>query len=407
MKRINRMNTKLFGLKHTNQCISTILALALTTLLFLPGCNDSSGGSGGVTTQNDSDGDTVLGNLTFRAEGATGIMSSGKPPVSSTNPDSPSVTSAPESIPTALGSTERIDIAYDSPSEIEKVFFTLEDASSHVRLDTLDGEGVTMAQTGSETVGVSVFIDVPSDLGRTYVNLRVLAENTDGLVSEVTEINIDVASQNGESSEREVLFHTADYLSSELALLNVDTGDVEEIGNTGFSLTDIGFLDGQLYGVEFENLIKIDADTADSVKVGSLGLSGANALVAYEGLLYTATTSGEVATVNEQTGEAEIIGNLGEGARSSGDLIVHDGKLLVTVKRSDLQSDGLAEVDPETGSATLIDEIGFDNVYGLATLRGQLLGLTEQGDYLLINGDTGGGTFISSTSAAGANGAAQ
>lgn len=77
----------------------------------------------------------------------------------------------------------------------------------------------------------------------------------------------------------------------------------------------------------------------------------------------------------------------------SGDLSFDDNDNLYAT----LNSGGkvhLATIDVNTGAATLIGDIGFSAVYGLAFFCCNLYGATSSGGLLKINAFSGAGTMI-------------
>jgi hypothetical protein len=105
-----------------------------------------------------------------------------------------------------------------------------------------------------------------------------------------------------------------------LATVDVATGATSFIGNTSVALTDIAFNpSGDLYGISFSSLYKVNSSTGATTLVGSLGsvVGTANALVfGSDGTLYMAGSS--LYTVNTLTGAASAIGSI--GYQSGGDL---------------------------------------------------------------------------------------
>jgi hypothetical protein len=109
-----------------------------------------------------------------------------------------------------------------------------------------------------------------------------------------------------------------------LGTVDVSTGNVHVIGNTGAALTDIAFApNGDLYGISFENLYSINpvtAVTAAATVVGATDIPDGIALVfGSDGTLYGAgNRSTYLYSINPATGAATSLGNI--GFRSAGDL---------------------------------------------------------------------------------------
>jgi hypothetical protein len=170
------------------------------------------------------------------------------------------------------------------------------------------------------------------------------------------------------------------------------------IGDIGFSVTDIAVTeDNMLWGITYDSLLSIDYCTGIGRYVGNVGsTSTLNALVAAPGgVLFGADYSGDVWRIDPVTAAGTRIGNYGPGLHSSGDIAWGpDGLLYGTVTVAWSSNDLLISVDPATGSANVIGNIGFARIYGLAVLAGVLYGLTDSGQLITINRSTGGGTLV-------------
>ncbi len=179
--------------------------------------------------------------------------------------------------------------------------------------------------------------------------------------------------------------------SGNLGTVDVTTGKTDVIGNMGVVMTDIAFDPaGNLYGITFDSLYSISKTTAASKFIGNLG-TGANSLV-FDSTetLYAASSS--LYTIDVATGMASRVGNGGDYYSSSGDLAFIDGELFLSSSYS--YPDKLVRLDTATGSGTLIGNIGFYGVYGLATDNNiDLYGLSGT-SVLRINTETGIGTAL-------------
>ena len=60
-----------------------------------------------------------------------------------------------------------------------------------------------------------------------------------------------------------------DDASGNIGLVDITTGGVSLVSSTGQSLTDIGFIGSQMYGVTFGNLFSINKATGASTLIGS------------------------------------------------------------------------------------------------------------------------------------------
>ena len=177
----------------------------------------------------------------------------------------------------------------------------------------------------------------------------------------------------------------------QLATLDVVTGTVSVVGNMGVTMTDIAFAPaGNLYGLSFTHLYRIDSRTAQPVGIGPHGIREGNALVfGADGTLYAAgNLTSNLYTLQPNTGAATLVGNM--GYHSAGDLAFVGSELFLTST-----SDQLIHVDLNNGAnGTAIGSVGYSNVFGLALAdNGILYGLSGT-RLLAIDPATGSGTAV-------------
>jgi hypothetical protein len=149
-----------------------------------------------------------------------------------------------------------------------------------------------------------------------------------------------------------------------LATVNVQTGQVNLIGNLGVVLTDIAFdPSGNLYGVSFTALYSVNKANAQTTLIGNHSITGANALVfAGDGTLYSAGTSTtNLYTINVATGVGTSLGSM--GFASGGDLAFNSGNLYLASAASTLVLIDLLNLS----NTTQIGAFGVPSVFGLAT----------------------------------------
>jgi hypothetical protein len=97
-----------------------------------------------------------------------------------------------------------------------------------------------------------------------------------------------------------------DDASGNIGLVDITTGVVSKVNNTGVDLTDIAFVGTQMYGTDFGNLYSVNDATGATSAIASWGFGGggmnalvgdgANLLAASNAtsIVYTATTLGSV-----------------------------------------------------------------------------------------------------------------
>jgi len=190
---------------------------------------------------------------------------------------------------------------------------------------------------------------------------------------------------------------------SKLYTINENSSTSVLVGSMGIAdVTDVSFVDSQLYAITFSELYSVNKQTGATTIIGSLGFSDMNALgTSPSGQLYAAgSREGDLIQINPHNGQVTSVGNYGGNLVSSGDLVFDsNGKLYASVKMTnDTSTDWLAQVNPNTGHASIIGNTGYADVWGLSFKDSILYGLTASGKLLKINTATGKGTPIGSTS---------
>lgn len=178
---------------------------------------------------------------------------------------------------------------------------------------------------------------------------------------------------------------------------------------------------GNMIAVTKENVYSVDVKTAACTKLSTakahyVGLSYVvdNESVDKREYLMGLDKNGAVYEINPQTGDSKQVGSLGsdpvdtgEDLRAAGDIVSIRGfKTLATVERPKSvgeDSDWLAELNELTGKATLIGKVGYKGVWGLGFWKhdgkNKVFGFTNNGEFLLIDTQTGKGTLQSENAA--------
>ena len=184
--------------------------------------------------------------------------------------------------------------------------------------------------------------------------------------------------------------------NSLLAIVDVASGRADVIGTlviggVEVEITDIAFApDGRLLGLSATDLYEIDRDTAALTLIGAHGIPEGNALVfETDGVLYAAgmlTTS--FYQIDPSTGVATALFEI--GVQSAGDLAFHQGELYLSSRDHEL-----VLIDRVGQSASVVGPIGFESVFGLATGDdGVLYGVSER-RIIAVDTATGAGTVVS------------
>jgi hypothetical protein len=191
-----------------------------------------------------------------------------------------------------------------------------------------------------------------------------------------------------------------DDASGNIGTVDVATGVATTIGSAGVVLTDIAFdPSGNLWGVSFTNLYRINKSTGAATNIGSLGLNGNNALVfSSTGILYSASsTDRNLYTINTSTGAATNLGAIKMSANSSGDLAFNGGNLYLSNMNNQLVKIDLSNLT----NSNEIGAFGYSLVYGLATAGNGVLYGVSNNTVFSVNTATGLGTFVTNYTGGG------
>ena len=174
-------------------------------------------------------------------------------------------------------------------------------------------------------------------------------------------------------------------------------------------VTDIALdKNGRMTGITFDELLQINVETAECqvtapLKAGSQ-MNGLSWIRTDDGneLLEATGADGSVLQIDPQTGESKVVGSLGNGQRSSGDLVsVASYGTLITLRGDGPSaipggdgSDLLARIDTVTGAATVIGPTRFKKVWGIGFWGNRVFGFTQSGEFILIDPKTGQGSLV-------------
>jgi hypothetical protein len=198
--------------------------------------------------------------------------------------------------------------------------------------------------------------------------------------------------------------------ANELFRVDPRTLTVASVGRFAFpddgqdhQMTDIAVnAEGELWGITFNAIYRIDANTARCTLVSPLqgqynGLTFVPAGVLHPSseVLVAVEGAGSYFVVNTRDGRAQRLGMLGAYA-SSGDLVsvAHTETWAIVKVRGE---DHLARVDLRRGVTTLVGPTGVDDIWGLGYWRTRLYGFAEGGTFVTIDPTTGRATEVSRT----------
>ncbi|WP_435084737.1 hypothetical protein [Gordonia hongkongensis] len=172
-----------------------------------------------------------------------------------------------------------------------------------------------------------------------------------------------------------------------VSVVDPTTGEATEMSSVNVSLTDIAFVGDQLYGISFTTLYKLDPASGKTEPIAELEAGGANSLISDGKILYAATLHGDLLTIDPAKGVTKST-SMGSEVTSSGDLVITEGTSALMTATGD-DGDVLMSVDLASGQARVIGPLGVSQVYGLGIVDGELLAITEGGDILTVDAETG------------------
>lgn len=206
-----------------------------------------------------------------------------------------------------------------------------------------------------------------------------------------------------------VYAHTA----GELYKIDPDTLARTLVGSFGWpsgsdQMTDLAIdRDGNMIGISFGSVYRVDPTNAAVTLLHALsggtfnGLSFVPATAINQTgddvLIATRGDDGLVFRIDQTTGVASQIGNMGSTYASSGDTVGIDNfGVLQTVQGS--PNDVLVRLAPGTFTATPIGtNTGFGQIYGIGFWKNQIFGFTVAGDFIKIDAATGVGVLVEHT----------
>lgn len=200
----------------------------------------------------------------------------------------------------------------------------------------------------------------------------------------------------GDGQTAAVFAHSA----SDLYAVDPDTFQVSRVGAFAWpyedeEMTDIALDElGQMVGISFGRLYRIDPETAACTYVADLDrdFNGLSFLPAPAGgeRLVGAALDGTLWVLDAANGNSTALGQFGGDLGSSGDIVFVTGLgAYATASSWDSFSDLLVRVDPDTGEATVVGDTGVSGIWGLGFWGNRFYGFTSAGAFVLIDPQSG------------------
>ncbi len=184
---------------------------------------------------------------------------------------------------------------------------------------------------------------------------------------------------------------------SQVGEIDTATGAFTPLNTAGPSFTDIALREsGEVYGNTFNSLYLVDLDTNTNTFIGNFNISGGiNALgFSNSDILYGTTIEGGFYSIDVNSGSGSLISNI-PGFSSAGDIVFNPDSNEFLATSTSPSNSTLFSIALD-GTATQIGSIGFGNVYGIFFEDQTLYGYTGNNQQIIIDLDTGLGTFDSS-----------
>jgi len=221
----------------------------------------------------------------------------------------------------------------------------------------------------------------------------------------------DASTGGSDSSPQQVFVYA--HSSSTLYRVDPDTLAISMVGDFGWpssvpdQMTDIAIdKTGKMIGVSFTSVYEVDSGTAKTTLLSSsldgqfnglsfvpasqLGGTGDDVLVG------TDNGDGKVYRIDPMTGAATQVGDMGGTFVSSGDLVAVAGFGTVQTVTG-APNDQLVRLAPNSFAATAIGTgTGYGQIWGVAFWKNKIYGFTNNGEFLLIDPNTGAGQLVSS-----------
>ncbi len=154
----------------------------------------------------------------------------------------------------------------------------------------------------------------------------------------------------------------------------------------------------ELYAVAQHGLYTVDPSTGHSTFIGNRGMTTILNSLAFtpDGSLYGGDEYGRFYRIDPATGHAAVLNEDQPETIFAGDLAAApDGTLYATVIAP--QSNRLVRINPTTGEVSNVGLMGFDDVYGLTFKGSTLYGVTQFGEVLTVDRQTGAAQLLRET----------
>lgn len=206
---------------------------------------------------------------------------------------------------------------------------------------------------------------------------------------------------DAEPEVAEMYVHTPDTLY----IIDDKTFDLVLVGPFGLDadekITDLAVTpDGNVYGISKDKLYSINADNGAATFVADVpGVVNVGMTFLDDGTLLATDKAGGVRRIDPQTGKVTEIGEFGSGYATAGDLVaVANGTMFAISDEGpngdELDNNVLLTVDPKSGTAYPVGQIGYGRVFGCAVANNAVYAFTDAGEVIEIDPVSGSGQLV-------------
>jgi hypothetical protein len=175
----------------------------------------------------------------------------------------------------------------------------------------------------------------------------------------------------------------------------IPSGELVDLGEPAALVTDLALgSNGVLYATDSYILYRVDRATAVATTIASIlplhqyaGLGQAA-----DGSLWATADAPQLFQIDAASGSSLAVAALASSV--TGDVTALGARVLVTVSNVNPPTDTLVAVDPSTQRSSIVGDLHFQNVWGLAALGGVVYGLTRTGAILTVDAATGNATLL-------------
>lgn len=204
------------------------------------------------------------------------------------------------------------------------------------------------------------------------------------------------------------MVYVQDFVSNQLSklhTLDLTTGKATLVGEIATEVSDIAFVDSQLYGLNQvgnkNQFIKIYINTGNAKVIGDIGFAVTGLAYNHHKKTLYATTAKQLIAINLETGKGTPVVTVAKKNYNCGEVAFDaDGKAYISLIGYNKKK-LLASCNINTGKVNIIGDIGFPGLASMEFVGNILYGVTgkffnlgKDGQIIRIDTNTGKGTLV-------------